>query len=64
MSYFFSAFWGLLCSSAIQAMLHNASLGRWGHVAVGPLVIAWTGYNSYTWFVKARTPKKDERARS
>ncbi len=54
MRYFFSAFWGLLCTSAIQAMFHNASLGRWIHVFFGLLVIAWTGGNSYRWFARAR----------
>lgn len=54
MRYFFACFWGLLCTSAINALLYNASEDQWAKVFFGVIVIAWSGYNSYTWFSRAR----------
>lgn len=48
----FSAFWGLLCTSAAQQALHNCTEGLWGKVVLGLLFTAWTGCNSYLWATK------------
>ena len=54
MNWFFSAFWGCLCASAMTQLPHNAAMGRWGHVFGGLLVIVWTGGNSYLWAKRRR----------
>lgn len=48
----FSAFWGLLATSALSQAIQNASQGLWTAVFWGSLVTLWTGANSYLWAMK------------